>query len=174
MNYEEVQWDARVASKADSTVAGLEAMYAIKNLLAAGEGKNLRFAPQENETLFFPPADKVMVDPRPFNGTTVLYVEAYSVLRDRFVWIPVAIFRRIPIAEDQDVFDPATNPLLVELAEARRDLDRIKILCNCQKVTCKHVETKRAAELEQTPDGKWRRVEGKTRPLSIYVMVKAN
>ena len=170
MNYNDINWDAREASKTENMVCGLIKMYENKSLVKAGEGKNLRFSPLEGEKIYFAPEDKVLVDPRPFNGQIVLYVEAYSDLRDRFVWIPVAIFRRIPIAEDQGIFDPATSPLLVELAEASIDLERIKIFCRCKAVVCKKVHKVRAAEIEQGPDGKWRRVEGKTKPLPVFDM----
>ena len=166
MDYNSINWTAEMQSNGAATVALAEA--AIK-YIKVGENKGLRFKFRENEVVHFPPEDKCVLVPKTFNGGTVLYIPGFSEARERIVHIPLAVFRRIPLEKDQDMFfDPSIRPFMVMLAECDYDIQRARALCGAKTIVCKEIIHAHGAWLEQDADGKWHRVEDKERPMDLF------
>lgn len=136
-----------------------------------GENKGLHFKFKEGETVYFPKPDECLLVPKKIGTQDVLHIPAFSPKRNRFVQIPLSMFRRVPVYDEEvDSFfnldDRAFNVLLAELDY---DVERARVLCEVGAVECKQVIPMHRAWIEfDQAQNKWVRIDGKDKPLDVF------
>lgn len=150
---------------------------AIKNaaMRSLGEGKGIGFSFLEGEVIVFPALDQAFPWTKEFSKQEILYITGYSMLRKRFLDIPLATFRRRPAGEGEaeEFFDNSLRPLTCELAECGYDLDRFRVLCTVRAIKCDSViRTYHQPVFEKHDDGTYTRKEGEFRPMTCFSIIR--
>jgi len=175
MNREQIQWAAPVVRGPYKAMSVDDVKKDAKRSIL-GQGRGLTFSFREGEIVHFPPVDKAWPIFKPFSGTEIMYIHAFSETRDRFVDIAISTFRRIPAGEGEvDMFfDEAYRPLNCELASMDTDLQRLIHLCTIGTIKCDEIVEAHAAVFEQGPDGKPHRVKGEFRDIRLASVQKVD
>ena len=170
MNYGDIDFSVENQARGNKSAVELVKAEQTPTFAKIGENKGLAFTFRKQEVIHFPTADKCLLIPKKFGDATVLYIPGFSEARNRFVSIPLAMFRRIPVldAERDEFFDPSVRGLNLTLAELSYDVERARLLCETKTIICNDIFPMHRAWLEQNADGKWVRVEGKVKPLDMY------
>lgn len=175
MNRNDVQWDnERPAVRGSYKAFSIEEVQKDPKRSVLGQGRGLSFSFREGEIVHFPPVEKAWPIFKPFAGTEVMYITAFSETRGRKVDIALSTFRRIPAGDGEvDIFfDESIRPLNCELASMDTDLQRLIHLCTIGTIKCDELVDAHAAVFEQGTDGKPHRVKDEYRDIRLASVQK--
>lgn len=135
-----------------------------------GENKGLHFKFQKGEIVYFPKPEECFLVPKKIGTQEVLHIPAYSDKRKRYIQIPIPVFRRIPVYDEEvnEFFNLEDRAFNVLLAEMQYDVDRALELCRIGAIECKDIYPMHRAWIELGDDKQWHRIEGKDKPLDMY------
>lgn len=167
MNRENLDFSKENQTRGNRSMSYEDALKDVK-MRQIGEGLGLSFQFVKGEHVMFPPISSAFPFTKKFRDSEIMYILAYSELRNRYVEIPISTFRKRPVGENEldSFYNEKERPLNCKLAEASTDLDRFKILCESGEILCEEVWDMHAYVFETDSEGKVHKTD-RMKPLKV-------